>query len=194
MSRKSPSWVPRPQQFLPGSRRRISSAPETQLLSDRPSHLHQTGAVCHPGELSLTASYLLVEMLPGKTWGHHELKLLDSEWKEPASISSSAMDSPHGRWASPSTFHLETGAELIPLWQQLWKLWRAFLQRQGCGQAGTRQGLHVAVRQLLAPSVEGISHMAWRLQKWSESVPSTQRTCTSETIYRPGFSWAKRKF
>lgn len=194
MSGKSPSWVPYAQQFLPGSKRRISSAPETQLLSDRPSHLHQTGAVCHPWELSLTASYLLMEMLPGKMWGHHELKLLDSEWKKPVSISSSAMDSPHGRWASPLTFHLETGAELIPLWQQLWKIWRALLQRQGCGQAGACQGLCVAVRQLLALSVEGISHVAWRLQKWAESIPSTQRTCMSEPNYRPGLSWAKRKF
>lgn len=62
-----------------GSKRRISSAPKSQLLSDRSSHLHQMGAVCQRGELSLIASHLLMEMLPGEMWGHYELKLLDSE-------------------------------------------------------------------------------------------------------------------
>jgi len=60
-------------------------------------------------------------------------------------------------------------------------------------ETGLQAGEHMPVAACSSKAATGFfgqrsSHKAWRLQKWSETIPSTQRTCTSEPIYRLGFS------
>lgn len=172
---------------------------ESQVLQ-KPSSWVTDLATCTRRKLSVILESCH-SLLPTFSWkcyqGKRGATMSSSFWilsERSQPISSSAMDSPHGRWASTLAFHLETGSRVSSPVTTALKALESFPAETGLWPSRHCQGLHVAVRQLLAPSVEGIRHVAWRLQKVAESIPSTQRTCMSEPNYRPGFSWVRRKF